>query len=74
MSCLGANDFIHWPVETISFIENIISEINCRVQRQMNDLEIKCLYKNTLPNFKIEIDNIVLDKSTMDTADGGTVE
>ena len=40
----------------------------------MNDLEIKCLYKNTLPNFKIEIDNIVLDKSTMDTADGGTVE
>ena len=43
------------------------------VQRQMNDLEIRCLYKNTLPDFQIQIDNIVLDKSTMDT-DEGTVE
>ena len=61
-------------LKLFSFIENIILEIYCRVQRQMNDLEIKCLYKNTLPNFQIQIDNIVLDKSTMETSDGGTVE
>ena len=40
----------------------------------MNDLEVKCIYSNTLPNFQLEISNLALDSSMAVNVDGGSVE
>lgn len=40
----------------------------------MNDLEVKCIYSNTLPDFKLEIGNLALDSSLAVNVDGDSVE